>query len=212
MKRLFDCNGVGNMKERGVYLKPDDKWDDTLNYQFHLRGKSDLEYAKDETWKSVNGWAVWLNSAPISYQSKMMLIIALSATEAELFAATQCAMDMLFAMRVMNAIGLKIQLPMILEVDNKVAVDLCNNWSIGGRTRHVEVKQFFLRELKESGLIHEKWTSGDAMTSDMFTKNLAGPLISGWLNTVMSSGLRLQQSQKGECQSIWDWAHGVACK
>ena len=68
-------------------------------------------------------------------------------------------------------------MPMILEVDNKAAVDLCNNWSIGGRTRHVEVKQFFLRELKERGIVHVKWTSGEKMTSDIFTKNLAGPLF-----------------------------------
>ena len=106
-----------------------------------------------------------------------MPIIALSVTEAELFAAVQCAMDMLFAMRVLNAMGLKVELPMVLEVDNKGAVDLCNNWSIGGRTRHVEVKQYFLRELKERGLIMVKWTSGESMTSDLFTKNLVGPLF-----------------------------------
>jgi hypothetical protein len=28
-----------------------------------------------------------------------------------------------------------------------------NNWSVGGRLRHVEVKTHFLRELKEQGLI-----------------------------------------------------------
>jgi len=28
---------------------------------------------------------------------------------------------------------------MILEVDNKGANDLAHNWSIGGRTRHVDV-------------------------------------------------------------------------
>ena len=106
-----------------------------------------------------------------------MPIIALSVTEVELFAATQCAMDMLFTMRILNGLGLKVKLPMILEVDNKAAVDLCNNWSIGGRTRHVEVKQYFLRELKERGLINVRWTSGESMTSDIFTKNLAGPLF-----------------------------------
>jgi hypothetical protein len=42
---------------------------------------------------------------------------------------------------------------MILEIDNKGAVDLTNNWSVGGRTRHVEV-QYYLRELKEEGIIH----------------------------------------------------------
>ena len=41
----------------------------------------------------------------------------------------------------------------------------------------MEVEQYFLRELKERGLINVKWISGEAMTSDMFTKNLAGPLL-----------------------------------
>ena len=66
---------------------------------------------------------------------------------------------------------------MVLEVDNKGANDLINNWSVGGRTRHIEVKQYFLRELKEAGIIVTKWRSGDDMTSDLFTKNLAGPLF-----------------------------------
>ena len=104
-----------------------------------------------------------------------MPIVALSVTEAELFAATQCAQDMLFEMRILNSMGLKVKLPMTLEVDNKGAKDLINNWSIGGRTRHIEVKQYFLRELKEAGIIEIKWTSGDDMTSDLFTKNLSGP-------------------------------------
>ena len=49
--------------------------------------------------------------------------------------------------------GLKVKKPMILHVDNKGAVDLANNWSVGGRTRHVEVKQHFLRDMKKQGLI-----------------------------------------------------------
>ena len=32
-----------------------------------------------------------------------------------------------------------MKLPMILEMDNKGAVDLASNWSIGGCTRHVDV-------------------------------------------------------------------------
>ena len=73
-------------------------------------------------------------------------------TEAELAAATQCAQDMLFVMRVMESIGLKVHKPMILEVDNKGAKDLTHNWSVGGRTRHVNVREWFLRDLKEEGV------------------------------------------------------------
>ncbi len=101
----------------------------------------------------------------------------LSVTEAVLFAETCCAQDMLFEMRVLESMGLKVKLPMKLYVDNKGAKDLCDNWSVGGRTRHVKVKQLFLRELKESKLIDVNWIPGDEMTSDIYTKNLPGPLF-----------------------------------
>jgi hypothetical protein len=107
----------------------------------------------------------------------MMPIIALSVTKAELYAAIQCVMDMLFVMRVLLSIGLQVALPMILEVDNKGAVDLCHNWTVGGRTRHIEVKQYFLRELKAKGLVKVVWKKGSEMTPDLMTKNLPGPLF-----------------------------------
>ena len=56
-------------------------------------------------------------------------------------------------MRILNSLGLKVKLPMILEMDNKGAVDLANNWSVGGRTRHVDTRQYFLRQLKEEGIL-----------------------------------------------------------
>ena len=80
-------------------------------------------------------------------------------------------------MRVLESMGLRVKKPMKLKVDNKGAKDLCDNWSVGGRTRHVEVKQMFLRELKEAKLIDTEWMPGEEMRSDIFTKNLAGPLF-----------------------------------
>jgi hypothetical protein len=67
--------------------------------------------------------------------------------------------------------GLKVKLRMILEMDNKGAVDLANNWSIGGRTRHDDVRQHFLRELKESKVMDIRWIKGSENDTDAFTKN-----------------------------------------
>ena len=58
---------------------------------------------------------------------------------------------MLRCMRVLESVGLKVEKPVILEIENKGAVDLANNWSAGGRTRHIDVRYYFLRELKEQG-------------------------------------------------------------
>jgi hypothetical protein len=80
---------------------------------------------------------------------------------------------MLYTKRIIKSLGLNVQLPMILEVDNKGAVDLVNNYSVGGRTRHVETRQYFLRQLKEENVIKVIWTPGELNSSDLYTKNLA---------------------------------------
>jgi len=66
---------------------------------------------------------------------------------------TTMAQDMMYMKRLLESINLRVELPMILEVDNKGAVDLINNYSVGGRTRHMETRQYYLRELKEQGVM-----------------------------------------------------------
>jgi hypothetical protein len=75
-----------------------------------------------------------------------------TAESSELVASTQCAQDMLYDMRILESISLHMKKPMILKIDNKGAVDLANNWSVGGQQqmRHIEVQTYFLPEgLKE---------------------------------------------------------------
>ena len=64
---------------------------------------------------------------------------------------------------------------MKLRVDNKGAKDLMNNWTVGGRTRHIEVKQYFIRELKEQSILEIEWVPSAENTADLLTKNLSGP-------------------------------------
>jgi hypothetical protein len=163
--------------ERGLLIKPNRKWNGDPNFEFEILGMSGANYATDPTTrKSISGFLVFLEGAPISMKSGQQNVVTLSSAEAELYAATQCAQDMLYAMRVLESMRLKVKKPMILQVDNKGAVDLANNWSIGGRTRHVEVRQYFLRDLKREGTILVEWVSGEEMSSDIFTKNCPGPL------------------------------------
>ena len=39
----------------------------------------------------------------------------------------------------------------------------------------METRMFFLRELKEAGILKIVWVKGDNNPADMFTKNLGGP-------------------------------------
>jgi hypothetical protein len=93
-----------------------------------------------DTADSVGGHAVFLNGAPIAEKSRLQQSTTLSVTEAELTSGIDCAQDMLFAMRVLESIGLRVNKPMMLTIDNKAAVDFANNWSTGGRMRHSVIK------------------------------------------------------------------------
>jgi hypothetical protein len=143
-------------KDRKLLIKPQVKWNGEFNADnyFKITGVSDSDYAKDmQTRKSVSGYATFLNGALVTAKRKMQECVTLSVTKAELVAATNCIQDMLYIRSILESMGLKIKLPMKVELDNKGAKEIINNWSVGGRTRHFGVRFNFLRELKENGII-----------------------------------------------------------
>ena len=166
---------IVSTREKGWFLKPTGTWDGKDRERlFNIRGKSDSTLATDDNQKSVGSRHVYLEDAPISVGSNTQQLVALSITEAEFIAGIECAQDMLFAMRVIEGLGLKVKKPMVLEMDNKGAVDLANNWSVAGRTRHIATKIAFLRELKEQGILIVRWVSSSEMEADIGTKNVGG--------------------------------------
>ena len=90
--------------------------------------------------KEAYGSSVKLNGAPVMFKSGTQRHVALSVTETELYAAVNCAQGMLHCMHVLQSLDLTVNLPMILEIDNQGTVNLANNWSIVGQTRHIAVR------------------------------------------------------------------------
>jgi len=159
--------------KRGWLLKPTRQWDGKdKDFEFRLRAKSDSNFATCvDTRRSITGLVIWLEDAVIAVKSGMQRIVALSVTEAEVIAMVQAIQELLYAKKVLEAMELKIELPMIVEVDNKGAVDLANGWSCNGGTKHMDVRMMFVRELKEEGIIKVKWIPTAENKSDIFTKN-----------------------------------------
>ena len=160
--------------KRGLVLKPTGRWDGIdKDYEFSVSGVSDTEFCKDQkTRRSVGGHVVYLNLALVAIACRMQRIVALSVTEAELIQIVECAQDMLFVWRLLTDMGLKVNLPMILESDNQGAINIVNNWSSTGCTRYIDCRLKFLREMKEANVIRVVWRAGENNESDVLTKNL----------------------------------------
>ncbi len=163
-------------KDAGLKLNLTRKMDGEKEFCFHIRGVSDSDYAKDmQTRCSISGYVVYLEDAPVMHQSATQKTVTLSVCKAEMNLAVLCAQDMIYAKHILELLGLQVETPMVLQMDNKWAVDLISSFSIGGRTGHIDVQQCFLRELKEAKIMVVTWIPGTENEADMFTKNLDGP-------------------------------------
>lgn len=163
---------VASTPNRGWTLSPNVPWSGERDFEFEISGRADSDYAANtDDRRSVTGGRTFLNNCPIIVRSSTQKTVSLSVTEAEQNAGVTTAQDMMFVFRLLEGLGLKVKLPMILEMDNKGAVYLANNWSVGGRTRHIDVKGHYLRELKEQGLLIIRHIPGELNEADICTKN-----------------------------------------
>ena len=126
--------------------------------------RADSNYAKNpDDHKSISGCCITLDGALVIWQSSTQPMVSLSITEAEQCSGVQGAQNMLYSMHWLEVPELQVEKPMILEMDNKGAIDLANNWSTGGQTRHVEVGQYFLRNSKSKGWLLSSGSSPRTM-------------------------------------------------
>jgi hypothetical protein len=131
---------------------------------------------------------VYLEDAPTMHRSAAQKTVALSSCKAELNAAVLCVQDMIFQKNMLELIGVKVEYPMVLEMDNRGAINLINSFSVGGRMQHINVKQCFLRELKEAKILVVKWIPGSENEADIFTKNLDGPIFKCYADLLLGEG------------------------
>ena len=62
--------------------------------------------------------------------------------------------------------------------------------------RHVDIRQHFIRDLKEDGLITIKWIATDENSADIFTKNLYGPTFEKHLRVYVGEDEYMQYDEK----------------
>ena len=114
---------VVSTEERGLVLAPTALWNEKVDFQFTICGRSDSDYAGNtDDRKSVTGAVVYLNDAPVAFRSSTQRTVTLSVTEVEGAAGVTCAQDMLYVYHLIESLGQKVKLPMVLEMDNKGAV------------------------------------------------------------------------------------------
>ena len=66
-----------------------------------------------------------------------------SSSEAEFYALSKAVKEIKFLIQVMQSLNIKIDLPIIVRVDDVRTIFMAENTSATGRTRHVEAHYHF---------------------------------------------------------------------
>ena len=86
---------------------------------------------------------MFLEGCPIIVRYCTQKNLCMSVTEAKLSRGVTCAQDMLYVKQVLQSLELKMKLPVLLQMDNRGAVDLANNWSLGGEQGTLMLSNIF---------------------------------------------------------------------
>jgi hypothetical protein len=163
-------------KHRGIHIKLDPS----------RKGVAfvDGDFAGDkENRKYITGYLIYLYGVPIAWKSKQQGGVTLSSSEAEYYAISEVGMELKFVSMIMDFIEIDSSTPMKVYVDDIGAIHLANNASSGTRTKHIDTRQHFVRELAQGDnkTLDIDFVRSDENQSDTFTKNTTTELF--WKHT-----------------------------
>ena len=155
----------------------------TINYGIQyggnkvLVGYGDADWAADlETRRSMTGY-VFMIGGPISWQSTLQKVVAQSTVEAEYYSLSAEMREGLWLKSLIEEIQLPLKTPIILMEDNQGCIAIAENQGNHSRTKHIDIKNHFIRDKIQEGIFKMQYCKTDLMIADIFTKPLAKPLF-----------------------------------
>lgn len=135
-------------------------------------GFCDSDYANDiDERKSVNGYVFLSQNGAISWSSKKQSTTALSTTEAEYVSISSAVQEALWIKGFQGEIEGKSPTTLLYS-DNQSAIHLASNESYHPRTKHIDVRHHFVRQIIQAGQIELKHIPTQNMVADIMTKSL----------------------------------------
>ncbi|GKB81391.1 retrotransposon protein, putative, ty1-copia subclass, partial [Tanacetum coccineum] len=150
-------------------------------------GFVDVDYAKDpDKGRSITRYVFMVHGCVVSWKGTLQHVIALSTTEAEYMALTKAVKESIWLKGLLIELGVNLW-SMVVNCDNQSAIHLSRNALFHERTKHINVRYHFIREIVESKEIEVAKIGTKDNAADAFTKVV---LVSEerFLEWIMDSG------------------------
>lgn len=124
--------------------------------------------------RSYTGYIFKLAGGAVSWEARKQRTVALSSTEAEYMALTEAAKEAIYLGRFLQEIGIHEE-KITIYSDNQGAKRLVENPVFHSRTKHIDIRHHFVRDVYKQKLIDIKYIPTADMVADILTKSLHGP-------------------------------------
>ena len=101
----------------------------------------------------MTGYVLLLKNVLILWRSKAQKIIALSSSEAEYYALSEAGKDIKFVYMILESMGVHVELPIVVKVDNVGVIFMTENISTSGRTKHLDMRSRYVNNMATEGFI-----------------------------------------------------------
>ncbi|CAK9820237.1 Retrovirus-related Pol polyprotein from transposon TNT 1-94 [Anthophora quadrimaculata] len=137
-----------------------------------ISGFTDADYAGCiRTRRSRSGFVFILNGGPISWSSQLQKVVALSTAESEYIALAHGVKDAIWLRHMLNELDVVCNIVPVF-VDNQAAIKIAGNSENHKRSKHIDVKYHFTRDVVNRGEIEIKYVQSKEQLADIFTKPL----------------------------------------
>ncbi|GAA0159622.1 transmembrane signal receptor [Lithospermum erythrorhizon] len=138
-----------------------------------LLAYTDSDYAGDKyDRKSTSGYAFLISNGAVAWSSKKQPIVALSTTEAEFIAAAVCACQGIWMKKILRELDHSPGSCIHIKCDNSSTIKLSKNPVLHGRSKHIDIRFHFLRNLTKEGKIALEFCGTTDQVADILTKPL----------------------------------------
>ena len=146
----------------------------------------DVAFAVHEDFKSHTGNMISLGKGAFYARSVGQKLNTTSTTESETVGASDCLGQTIWTMNFLEHQGIKVRRNYYYQ-DNESAMRLEKNGiqSAGKRSRHIDIRFFFIKDRIKKGDIHLLYCPTEDMVADFFSKPLQGKLFTRFRDMVM---------------------------
>ena len=174
-------------KSKALVLNP------TRSNTFNITAYCDANYGdtrnsgNEDKYKPQGGYLIFMNDALVAWQSKRHVSRPHSSMESEFVEADHTGKSVMWWRHLMNDLGYPQSSPTIMYEDNKSCIDFVKMNMNSQRSRHIDMRMYWLRDWVKEGSIELWHVLTQYQLADILTKYQPVHMFKRMANEIMTT-------------------------